>query len=168
MSRIKRKGSKSNSGAPSWGTNLKYVKCDTCDNQVRASATAVKIICPSCVNKLVDPPSVALPDPKPNMPKGWRNRKQYVHLDGSVYEYGVENIDLFGTIQPKPPKIVKPKPKQSLSKLPVAERSEARTRLLNELKFLRTELQRAANKTDQKKITNKITKVTKQLSTIKN
>lgn len=144
----------------------KTIQCITCQSPCKVAHTTVQVTCWRCVNKIMGPPEIdtnIIKDPKSDMPKGWRRRKQYVHTDGSVYEHGIENLELMGTlpttyIQPKP---VVPKVK---NKLTIFQKGEERKHVLSEISFLKGLIMQTPAKREQKKINKKITELTKQLA----
>lgn len=81
---------------------LKLMKCSSCENEVRVDQSCVSVICPMCSCKLAGAAReyINKPKTKSEFPKGWRLYKQYVHTDGRVFEFGVENEQLKGTLKP--------------------------------------------------------------------
>lgn len=78
-----------------------------CGNWVeRVKAEAEYVICWECVSRMCPPPPPKVKKEKVDtgFPRGWKWMKQFVHKDGRVFEEGVENKKLKGTLPPTPPK----------------------------------------------------------------
>ena len=80
----------------------KELQC-TCGNMVQVDSDTVSVICWRCVQKRVpvDPKllsSSIKKDASSIKPRGWRFMKNFVDEDGTVYERGIENIELKGTL----------------------------------------------------------------------
>ena len=82
---------------------FKSMLCN-CGNTVRVSIDATNVLCWECVQKKVpaDPKllsSAVKKDASSVKPRGWRFMKQFVDIDGTVYERGIENVELKGTLE---------------------------------------------------------------------
>jgi len=93
------------------GTGFKSIKCKICKKIVeKCSSEAESVICPMCVQKMIDPPKGFLPKkPGDIKPRGWKFMKIFVDSEKNVFYRGIEQPDLKGTLEPT--KIV-PKPKK--------------------------------------------------------
>ena len=81
--------------------NYKPLPCSRCDRIVeRVGFDAVSVICSKCTQQMVDPPKEykAANIEFKDFPRGWKRKKLYVHEDGRVFECGVENEELNGTL----------------------------------------------------------------------
>ena len=82
---------------------FKTLACE-CGRDVQVSTDTVTVKCWKCVMRLVpDEPETPKEKKAPadtGFPHGWRWKKQFVHADGRVFEKGVENPALKGTIPP--------------------------------------------------------------------
>jgi hypothetical protein len=83
------------------GKGLKNLACQ-CGRDVEVDVETVAVKCCMCVMKQIPlEPEIQKEEKKPlpeGFPQGWRWMKQFVHADGRVFEKGVENIALKGTL----------------------------------------------------------------------
>lgn len=84
---------------------LKTLACE-CGREVRVDADAVSVKCFMCVIKKIPAPELIVKAEKKHEtgfpPGNWRWKKQFVHADGRVFEKGVENVALKGTLPATP------------------------------------------------------------------
>lgn len=78
------------------------LKCSSCDRIVSCDSITVRVICEICCMKYITIDKEKLVEKKVNIgfPSGWRFYKTFVHQDGRVFERGVENVSLKGTLKP--------------------------------------------------------------------
>lgn len=88
--------------------SLIEMSCSICGSAVTVDANTVSVICSDCVQKSLPVLEVKTQKEKveSGFPRGWRWMKIFVHEDGRVFESGVENKKLKGTLKPTP---IKPK-----------------------------------------------------------
>lgn len=74
----------------------------SCGSTVHVNSETVNVICWRCIQKRVpvDPKllSSSIKDASSVKPRGWKFMKQFVDADGNVYERGIENVALKGTL----------------------------------------------------------------------
>jgi hypothetical protein len=92
----------------------KALPCSECNRIVEhCSGTCVSVICPSCVQKMIDPPEVKGAyvkkfDTDEERPHGWWLKKEYTSPSGKMYQLGVEiNATPKKPVEPNTPKIQK-------------------------------------------------------------
>ncbi len=117
----------------------KYLTCYKCGaREVKVEENVVKVVCHICCANYGDPTS----EEKHNnegFPKGWKFFKQFVHVDGRVFEKGVENLSLKGKLEPTtitPAKKLTKKDKQVKKEL---KEKKALERYEKKKKFLKDE-----------------------------
>ena len=81
---------------------FKDLQC-VCGNYVRVNLDTTDVVCWQCVQKKVPVDKkllmpLAKKDPSSGKPRGWRFMKQFVDVDGKVYERGIENPALKDTL----------------------------------------------------------------------
>lgn len=70
----------------------------------------VAVLCPICTCMLV--PLEVKENVNKGFLRGWKLMKEFVHQDGTVYHFGVEQPELKGTLEPTDIKSIKEKQKQ--------------------------------------------------------
>lgn len=91
-----------------------------CGNIVKnVNATIIDVVCWECVQKALPAPEIKVKKEKVDtgFPRGWKWMKQFVHNDGRVFENGIENKKLKGTLEPTPPKPKLSKKEKELKQL---------------------------------------------------
>lgn len=126
-------------------TTFKMLKCKNfkkCGHEEKVDHDCVEVICSSCVAgmvgidaKLLHPVAKQQKKSADGFPRGWHLYKQFVHPDGRVFELGVENKKLNGTLPP--------------TKVKVNTLTKGQRRRLREEKKLRKE-QRLAKRYEKK------------------
>lgn len=89
------------------------LNCSICNRDTICDDTSIKVICSICCSHYGRDVMAVKKEEKVStgFPSGWMFYKTFVHSDGRVFEKGVENLSLKGTLPPTV--IVK---KQKLSK----------------------------------------------------
>lgn len=120
----------------------------------------VAILCSRCTSKLVgfEEPKRRV---KSDKPRGWAFMKEYVHKDGKVFHKGVEQPELFGTIDPT---VIETTKKKKLTKY---ERQTARAALFVEFNKLKKEHIKEKRKTYKSKIKSAMNKIQREIKKIK-
>jgi len=89
-------------------TERHWLTCK-CGREVECDSDTIEIVCWECATKLAPPAENLLRpladikaerDAKAQFPAGWKFMKVFVLKDGTVYERGVENPELKGTLPP--------------------------------------------------------------------
>lgn len=134
----------------------KTLGCKVCQQIVEGvSDNAGAVTCWECVAAMVDEPQ-AYKKKTTGYARGWRFMKQFVHVDGTVYQRGVEQPKLKGTLEPTP---IKP----PVDKKTKADRAREREADLITLGKLKAQLKKETGKMKQKKLRSQIKKLQKKL-----
>lgn len=136
------------------------VECKNCGALLhKMPATAKVIMCHQCICEEVYPqlesPNLQIKQKRQGYPRGWKFKKLFVHVDGTVYHSGVVQPQLANTLPPTPIETVQKKSKH--------ERERDRLALLAELQKLKKQLAKEVRKTFKAKLQSKIKKLQKQL-----
>jgi len=82
----------------------KYFKGQICNEYVKVSERTYSVLCPHCTQQVVDPPAEKLlssvTKEKSIYPRGWKFMRIFVDKDYNVYHKGIEQPELFNTLQP--------------------------------------------------------------------
>lgn len=90
----------------------KYYPGAPCNKKLEVTDNIVSVVCWRCLARLVTPPQEKKQQIPTGFPRGWQFMNQFVHTDGKVFHKGVEQPDLFGTLDPTPIKEYEPKKKK--------------------------------------------------------
>lgn len=90
----------------------KYYPGAPCNKKLEVTDNIVSVVCWRCLARLVTPPQEKKPQNSIGFPRGWQFMNQFVHTDGKVYHKGVEQPELFGTLEATPMKEYEPKKKK--------------------------------------------------------
>lgn len=76
------------------------LNCSKCDAEVSGcTSTAIAVLCFRCTTLLV-PIEEKLKKEPSGFPRGWKLYARFVHADGKVYDKGIEQPKLNGTLKP--------------------------------------------------------------------
>tara|TARA_R110000851_G_scaffold122236_5_gene251543 strand:- start:4453 stop:4971 length:519 start_codon:yes stop_codon:yes gene_type:complete len=140
-----------------WGWTL-LKDTPRCFNWNKVGSEVTAVLCPSCSNKVTDPPKFT-PRYKPTgRPKGWQWMSEFVDTDGTVYFKGDEQPKLKGTLPIT--KIASTKSKKRITK---REREALKRTLMAELYDLKKRLKKVTLKKDKNSIETKIRKITRKI-----
>jgi hypothetical protein len=88
------------------GNSFKSLECSRgCGRSVQVDVDTASVICWMCITKAVGVEERLLRGKsadiktKSEFPRGWHLHKQYVHKDGRVFEFGIENPTLKGKLK---------------------------------------------------------------------
>jgi len=144
---------------------MKNLYCESCGDLVKkCDDDAIKVICSTCFMESVnrDFPLKRRDDKtKSGKPQGWHLRKQYVHSDGTVYEFGIEKEELKNTLKPTEIKI------EIKKKLTKKELEFNRLDIINDIKKLKKKLKTESTPKKINKINRDISKKQVELSKLK-
>lgn len=90
----------------------KYYPGAPCNKKLEVTDNIVSVVCWRCLARLVTPPQEKKQQISTGFPRGWQFMNQFVHTDGKVYHKGVEQPELFGTLEATPMKEYEPKKKK--------------------------------------------------------
>jgi len=144
---------------------MKDLYCDSCGALViRCDDEAIKVVCSTCVMEDINKefPLQLVNKVKSDKPRGWHLRKQYVHIDGTVYEFGVEKPELEGKFKPTKIKI-----KEEKKKATNKEIEFTRVDIVSDIKKLKKKLKTETNPKRLNQINRKINKKQIELSKLK-
>ena len=86
---------------------IKMITCRNCGKvQVEADESIVFVVCHMCCASYG--PKIKEIEEKVDtgFPRGWKFYTQFVHIDGKVFEKGIENVGLKGTLPPTEIKVM--------------------------------------------------------------
>lgn len=130
------------------------VDCHSCGAPVTSDYQDSKVTCADCVRELLGPPPATVKK-EVGFPKGWKFMNEFVHASGKVYHKGIEQPDLFGTLNP-----TQIFAKQKVSKY---DKQQKRDKALAEIVQLKKELKKETRKTYIKKIESRLNKLQKEI-----
>jgi hypothetical protein len=90
----------------------KYYPGSPCRQELEVTDNIVSVVCWRCLARLVSPPPEKKSQTSSGFARGWQFMNQFVHSDGRVFHKGVEQPDLFGTLEATPVKDYEPKKKK--------------------------------------------------------
>jgi len=129
-----------------------------CGEWIKVTEGTTAVLCPKCVNRVTEPPTITPRYRPTGKPKGWQWMKEYVDKDGNVFHKGKEQPNLKGTLSPTV--VAVKKKKKRLTKV---EREAQKRKLMAELYDLKKRLKKATLKKDIKPIESKIKKLNRKL-----
>jgi hypothetical protein len=118
---------------------LKWLTCSSCPEQVKVEEAVVEVMCWRCAIAKTEPPTVRQEPVKktgPHHPKGWHLMKQFVDLEGNVFEMGIEKPELKGTLKPTP---IKPKKSMAQKELEAEKKAAKLVKLHKKKQELKKE-----------------------------
>lgn len=130
---------------------------DRCNRWVEVGDESVAVLCDHCTNIVMPAPEISGGYVSKGRPRGWQFMKVFVDPQGNVFHKGVEQKELFGTLEPT--KIEK-KSKKKLSK---KEKEELRDKIMQQIVFTRGEIKKARWKKDIKAGQVKMRKLQREL-----
>tara|TARA_R110000868_G_scaffold356443_1_gene617945 strand:+ start:446 stop:841 length:396 start_codon:yes stop_codon:yes gene_type:complete len=129
---------------------MKVLDCSDCGTPVKTNADTITVICHQCViESWGNPPKFERK--RIGYPKGWKFMKEFVHVDGTVYNKGIEQPALKGKLKPTELKV---KVKKS-----VRERETEKLEKGIAVTKLKKELKKTTKASDQVKIQSAIKKL---------
>lgn len=135
------------------------VECQNCGALMHNMPASAKVkMCHQCICEEIYPQleiQAILKPKRTGYPRGWKFKKVFVHLDGTVYHLGVEQPDLKGTLPSTP---IESKPKKSKH-----EKARDKQAILVQLQKLKKQLVKETRKTYAAKLQAKIKKLQKQI-----
>ncbi|MBC8146936.1 MAG: hypothetical protein H8E98_02990 [Bacteroidetes bacterium] len=144
---------------------MKTIECKCCGIPVeKCEDSANQVKCSMCVIEDLEKefPLQKINKTKSDKPRGWHLMKQYVHHDGTVFEFGKENKKLKGTLNPT--KKIKKKTKKKLTD---KEIEFNRLDIINDIKKLKKKLKAEINPKKMNRIHRDINKKQIELAKIK-
>lgn len=134
---------------------FKTISCSQCGTDVhKVDIKVTSVVCWECLASVTEEPVVKKKQ-RSGFPRGWKFKKVYVHLDGTVFFKGVEQPDLKGQYEPTPQEAKPKKTKQ--------QKQEEKANALVLYNKLKKELKNETRKTYKKKIETKLKKLQKQI-----
>lgn len=143
---------------------MKELECKSCGALVKNCDDASEwVICPICVIEDLDKeyPLQKINKVKSDKPRGWHLMRQYIHHDGTVFEFGKENKKLKDTLKPTEIK------KKIKKKLTGKELEFNRLDVINDIKKLKKKLKAEINPKQMNKLHRAINKKQIELAKIK-
>lgn len=142
--------------------NSKHIiECTRCGGFTKVSGPEIlSITCYECVNEMMREFDRPLLKKKKQVlaqgyPRGWRFMREFVHIDGTVYFKGVEQLELKGT---KEVTVIVAKPKKTK-----AQKKQEKESALIQLAKLKNTLKKTIKKGEAKKLQTQIKKLEKQI-----
>lgn len=77
----------------------KYYPGAPCHSRLEVSENIVSAVCWRCLARLVPAPEEKKSQTSTGFPRGWQFMNQFVHVDGKVYQKGIEQPELFGKFE---------------------------------------------------------------------
>lgn len=122
----------------------RYMECKKCGAYSTCGDDATAVTCNICAMEGVEPPVLKQKNKGAKRPKGWHFMAEYVDADGNVYHKGVEQPDLYGTLETTvivPKKRVSKKDKQkykylAATKVSILKKELAKTRWKKDKKVI--------------------------------
>ena len=142
---VYRKGTKWNQ---SKDATYRYMSCKLCSAFTQVDLGTTATVCPTCVQEMVEPPTIAKAKVTTGRPAGWHWMAEFVDKDGTVYHKGKEQPQLKGTLEPtkiEPKKRLRKKDKQNIMReasvrIHKLKKKLARTKLKKDQKPIQVEL----------------------------
>jgi hypothetical protein len=125
--------------------------CHLCGSPVKVDPRAAQVTCHMCVIETMWGAAPKSEKKRIGYPKGWRFMKEFVHADGTVYQKGIEQPGLKGSLEPTQI-IVKPKKTAK-------QKAEEKAEVAAKIGKLKKQLKAESRKTQQKKIETQIKKL---------
>jgi len=124
--------------------------CSKCNAEVNGcTSTAVSVLCFRCTTLLAPIEEKIKKEPS-GFPRGWKLYARFVHADGSVYDKGIEQPELKGTL--KPTDMEEIKKKSAAKKISKKEKIKKNDYKLEKRFEKRKEAKKLANKNKKNKI----------------
>jgi len=126
------------------------LSCSNCKVDVHGcTATAVAVLCHRCTTNLVPIEEKIKKEPS-GFPRGWKLYSRFVHANGKVYDKGIEQTELEGTLPPTDMEEIKRKSKEKrLSKKEKIKKNEAK---MNKIIEKRKKAKKIASENKKKKM----------------
>jgi len=140
----------------------KYWQGNLCDNWCKVGMNTTSVLCFKCSARLAGDPEVGAGYKSSGKPRGWQFMKEYVDEQGNVYHKGVEQPKLKGTLPPT--QIDTSNVKKRLTK---QEKQELKDQLLQQIVFVRGNINKSTLKKDIKANKTQLRKLERQLNKIK-
>jgi len=143
------------------------IPCTNCGMEMEVDLSVITVLCGNCTMiktiKLYGPPKGCEPKKNegPKKPPGWHFYKEFVDKDGKVYHKGIEQPELFETMDPT---VIKPKKKSK--HLSIREKEEKQKEIFKEIqknKRALHKLVKAGKNRGQKCLIKKIQSLTREV-----
>ena len=128
-----------------------------CTNCVEVSGDTTSVLCYKCTMKTVPQPKQNKGYVSSGRPRGWQFMKLFVDKEGNVFQKGIEQPKLKGTL---PATVIKPSNKKKLSK---KEKDLLKLELQKQLAFHRKSMKKATTKRDIKSHHVKVSRLQRKL-----
>ena len=140
----------------------KYWQGKLCDTWSKVGLNTTSVLCYKCSVRLAGDPEIGAGYKSSGKPRGWQFMKEYVDEQGNVYHKGVEQPKLKGTLPPT--QIDTSNVKKRLTK---QEKQELKDQLLQQIVFVRGNINKSTLKKDIKANKTQLRKLERQLNKIK-
>jgi len=138
--------------------NGRWWKGKYCYEMGKVTAETTAILCPSCVNRVTEPPTITPRYIPTGKPKGWQWMNEFVDKDGNVFHKGKKQSALKGTLSPTVIAV-----KKKGKRLTKVEREARKRKLMANLYDFKKKLKKATLKKDIKSIEIQIRKISRKL-----
>lgn len=140
----------------------KYWQGRICNNWSNVGERTTAALCWQCTHALAAPPEVGMGYKSSGKPRGWQFMKEFVDEQGNVYHKGVIQPALKGTLPTT--QIDSDNTKKRLTK---QEKQDLRDQLLQQIVFVRGNINKATLKKDIKANKTQLRKLERQVNKLK-
>tara|TARA_R110001606_G_scaffold397746_1_gene575103 strand:- start:2983 stop:3525 length:543 start_codon:yes stop_codon:yes gene_type:complete len=140
-------------------SELRELDCRECGSPAKKPLSVVTYVCWQCVHEMAGDQELPKTKQPSGFPRGWAFMKEFVHVNGSVYHKGKEQLKLKGTLKPTTIKAKAP-PKVKKSKV---QRAREKQEALVEFSNLKKQIKKEKRVTYRRKLETQLRKLQKKL-----